>query len=42
MNFFHNIGEKQEIATKWISIYKNIRPNSAVGGVPLRNLISAA
>ena len=42
MNLFHNIEEAQEMATKWLWTYNNIRPNSAVGGVPPRTLISAA
>ena len=42
MNLFHNIEEAQEMATKWLWIYNNERPNSAIGGVPPSTILQAA
>lgn len=39
---FESIAHAQHLATKWLWQYNNERPNSAIGGVPPRQLLSAA
>ncbi|MEL6367451.1 MAG: IS3 family transposase, partial [Pseudomonadota bacterium] len=39
---FNSIPHAQLLATKWLWQYNNERPNSAIGGVPPRQLLSAA
>lgn len=39
---FNSIAHAQLLATQWLWQYNNERPNSAIGGVPPRQLINAA
>ena len=39
---FESIAHAQHLATQWLWQYNNERPNSAIGGVPPRQLLSAA
>jgi putative transposase len=39
---FESIEHAQELATEWLWIYNNERPNTAIGGVPPRQLLQAA
>ena len=39
---FNSIAHAQLLATKWMWQYNNERPNSAIGGVPPRQLLTAA
>jgi len=38
---FESIEHAQELATEWLWIYNNERPNTAIGGVPPRQLLQA-
>jgi putative transposase len=42
MHLFESIEHAQYLATEWRWIYNNERPNSAIGGVPPRQLLQAA
>ena len=42
MHLFESIKQAQRLATAWLWKYNNERPNSAIGGVPLRQLFKAA
>lgn len=42
-NFFNDIGQVQEIATRWLWTYNNERPSMALGGItPMQKLALAA
>lgn len=42
MHLFESIEHAQYLATEWLWTYNNERPNSAIGGVPPRQLLQAA
>jgi putative transposase len=42
MHLFESIEHAQYLATEWLWHYNNERPNSAIGGVPPRQLLTAA
>jgi putative transposase len=42
MHAFESIEQAQYLATEWLWIYNNERPNTAIGGVPPRRLLQAA
>lgn len=42
MHQFESIAHAQLLATQWLWQYNNGRPNTAIGGVPPRQLIQAA
>ena len=42
MHGFSTVSEAQQIATQWLWVYNNERPNMAIGGVPPRSLLIAA
>lgn len=42
MHLFESIEQAQYLATEWLWTYNNERPNSAIGGVPPRQLLQAA
>ena len=42
MHLFESIEHAQYLATEWLWTYNNERPNSAIGGVPPRQLLLAA
>ncbi|EAQ97039.1 Transposase [Congregibacter litoralis KT71] len=42
MHLFESIEQAQALATEWLWRYNNERPNSAIGGVPPRQLLQAA
>ncbi len=42
MHLFESIEHAQYLATEWLWTYNNERPNSAIGGVPPRQLLTAA
>lgn len=42
MHMFESIEHAQQLATEWLWIYNNDRPNSAIGGVHPRRLLQAA
>jgi putative transposase len=39
---FSSIDHAQSLATQWLWQYNNERPNTAIGGVPRRQLLMAA
>jgi len=39
---FESVEQAQQLATEWLWLYNNVRPNSAIGGVPPRHLMKAA
>ena len=41
LNIFETIRQAQHLATEWLWSYNNERPNSAIGGVPPRQLLKA-
>ncbi len=40
LHLFATIGEAQLFATKWLWIYNNERPHTAIGGIPPRQLVA--
>lgn len=42
LHVFDTVQQAQQLATEWLWIYNNERPNSAIGGVPPRSLLMAA
>ena len=42
LNLFSNIEQAQEQATKWLWVYNNERPHTAIGGIPPRKKLMAA
>lgn len=42
MHIFESLSHAQSLATKWLWLYNNERPNTAIGGVPPRQLLMAA
>ena len=42
MHLFESIEHAQSLATAWLWTYNNERPNSAIGGIPPRQLLKAA
>ena len=42
MHLFESIEHAQSLATAWLWTYNNERPNTAIGGVPPRQLLKAA
>ena len=42
MHLFESIEHAQHLASDWLWKYNNERPNSAIGGVPPRQLLKAA
>ncbi|MGY8898728.1 MAG: IS3 family transposase, partial [Paraglaciecola sp.] len=41
-HMFESVEQAQNLATDWLCLYNNERPNMAIGGVPLRQLLKAA
>ena len=41
LNLFESVEHAQELATQWLWQYNNERPNSAIGGIPPRQLLTA-
>ena len=39
---FESVEHAQELATQWLWIYNNERPNTAVGGIPPSAVLKAA
>ena len=42
MHLFESVEHAQSLATEWLWTYNNERPNTAIGGVPPRQLLQAA
>ena len=42
LNHFESVAHAQALATQWVWQYNNIRPNTAIGGVPPRAYLEAA
>ena len=42
MHQFESIAHAQLLATQWLWIYNNERPNTAIGGIPPRQLMTVA
>lgn len=42
LHLFESVEQAQQLATEWLWIYNNERPHTAIGGVPPRQLLSAA
>ena len=42
MHMFESVAQAQQLATEWLWLYNNERPNTAIGGVPPRSLLKAA
>ena len=42
LHLFETIEQAQLLATQWLWIYNNERPHTAIGGIPPRQLLSAA
>lgn len=42
MHAFESVDQAQHLATEWLWLYNNERPNTAIGGVPPRRLLEAA
>lgn len=42
MHVFESVDHAQQLATEWLWLYNNERPNTAIGGVPPRRLLAAA
>ncbi len=40
LNLFDSVEQAQELATQWLWQYNNERPNSAIGGIPPRQLLN--
>jgi len=42
LNIFDSVEQAQALATEWLWMYNNERPNTAIGGVPPKRLLKAA
>jgi putative transposase len=42
LHMFESVEQAQELATNWLWLYNNERPNMAIGGVPPKQLLRAA
>ncbi len=42
MHVFESVDHAQRLATEWLWLYNNGRPNTAIGAVPPRRLLAAA
>ena len=42
MHMFESVEHAQELATQWLWLYNNERPNTAVGGIPPTAVLQAA
>ena len=42
LHLFESVEHAQNLATEWLWTYNNVRPHSAIGGVPPRRLTEAA
>lgn len=42
MHAFESVDQAQHLATEWLWLYNNERPNTAIGGVPPRRLLQVA
>jgi len=42
MHLFESVEQAQQLATEWLWLYNNERPNTAIGGIPPRQLLNAA
>ena len=42
LHLFESVEHAQNLATQWLWTYNNVRPHSAIGGVPPRRLIKVA
>lgn len=42
LHLFKNIEHAQQLATRWLWTYNNERPHTAIGGIPPRQLLTAA
>ncbi|WP_372760508.1 IS3 family transposase [Litorivivens sp.] len=42
LHLFESVAHAQQLATEWLWIYNNERPNTAIGGIPPRRLLKAA
>lgn len=42
LHMFESVEQAQDLATNWLWIYNNERPNMAIGGVPPKQLLRAA
>ena len=42
MHMFESVAQAQELATQWLWLYNNERPNTAVGGIPPIAVLKAA
>jgi putative transposase len=42
LHLFESVEHAQQLATQWLWTYNNERPHSAIGGIPPRQLLSAA
>ena len=42
LRMFESVEQAQELATNWLWLYNNERPNMAIGGVPPKQLLRAA
>jgi len=42
LHMFESVDQAQELATNWLWLYNNERPNMAIGGVPPKQLLRAA
>ena len=42
MHLFESVEQAQELATEWLWLYNNERPNTAIGGIPPSSLLKAA
>ena len=42
LHLFESVEQAQELATQWLWLYNNERPNTAIGGIPPRQLLKAA
>ncbi|WP_319557875.1 IS3 family transposase [Thiomicrorhabdus sp.] len=42
LDLFESVEQAQHLATEWLWMYNNERPNSAIGGIPPRQLLQAA
>jgi len=41
MHIFDSIEHAHNLAIQWMWVYNNERPNSSIGGIPLRKLLEA-
>jgi putative transposase len=39
---FESVEQAQSLATNWLWLYNNKRPNMAIGGLPPKQLLKAA